>query len=46
MPYAIRKLPKKNKYRVRNIETGAVKAKSTTLPNAKKLVRLLNSMEK
>lgn len=45
MPYEIRKLPNQDKYRVRNKDTGQIKAKSTTKTNAQKLVRLLNGLE-
>jgi len=43
MPYAIRKLPKQNLYRVYNKETKAIHSYGTTLENAKKQVALLNS---
>ena len=46
MPYSIRKLPNKNLYRVRNKETGRVLSKSTTLENAKKQIRLVQSIDK
>lgn len=45
MPYTIRKLPNKNLYRLRNIDTGKVHAKGTTLENAKKQMRLLNAID-
>ena len=45
MPYEIRKLPNTNMYRVRNKETGAIKASATTKQNAQRQVRLLNSLE-
>mgnify|MGYP006267441571 CR=1 FL=1 len=41
MPYQIRKLPRKNCYRVTNRITKRVLAKCSTLENAKKQVRLL-----
>jgi hypothetical protein len=41
MPYAIRKIKNKDRYRVINKDTGQVKAKTTTLTKAKKQVRLL-----
>lgn len=46
MPYKIRKLPNKNKYRVYNSDTGVIHAHSTTLENAKSQVRLLYMIEK
>lgn len=46
MPYEIRKLPNTKFYRVRNKETGAIKASATTKQNALRQVRLLNSLEK
>ena len=46
MPYTIRKLPNQNKYRVKNKETGKIFSHHTTLSNAKKQVRLLESLEK
>lgn len=42
MPYKIRKLPNKNKYRVYNVETKEVFAKGTTKDKAEKQVRYLN----
>lgn len=44
MPYNIRKLPNKNLYRVYNMETKEIKAKSTTLEKAKAMIRLLNAI--
>ena len=44
MPYSIRKLPNKNLYRVRQLNTGQVKAKATTLKKAQAQVRLLHMM--
>ena len=44
MPYSIRKLPGKNKYRVKQIKTGKIVAKSTTLKKAHAQVRLLQSL--
>jgi len=46
MPYLIRKLPNKNRYRVINAETGQIKAKSTSLKKAKAQVRFLLSRER
>jgi hypothetical protein len=46
MPYKIRKLPNKNKYRVYNSDTGVIHAHSTTLENAKSQLRLLYMIEK
>jgi hypothetical protein len=43
MPYVIRKLPKKDEYKVYNKETKVVHSKHTTLANAKAQVRLLES---
>ena len=42
MPYSIRKLPGKNKYRVRQMNTGKIVAKGTTLDKAKAQIRFLN----
>jgi len=44
MPYKIRKLPNKEKYRVYNSETKEIKAYGTSLKNAKSMVRLLNAI--
>jgi len=41
MPYKIRKLPKKNEYRVYNPETKEIHSYHTSLDNAEKQVRLL-----
>jgi hypothetical protein len=46
MPYLIRKLPNKNRYKVTNKETGRVIAYNTTLKKAKAQVRLLQSRER
>lgn len=46
MPWKIRKLPNKNRFRVYNAETGEIHAKGTSLENAKKQVRLLYLVEK
>ena len=46
MPYEIRKLPQKKLYRVRNKETGEIKANATTRANAQRQIRLLNAIEK
>ena len=44
MPYSIRKLPLRNLYRVRNTETGEIKANATTKQKAEAMVRLLNAV--
>ena len=44
MPYKIRKLPNKDKYRVYNPITKHVHAKSTTKKKAEMQMALLNSM--
>lgn len=41
MPYSIRKLPGKKLYRVRQMNTGKVLAKGTTLKKAQAQIRLL-----
>ncbi len=41
MPYSIRKLPGKNKYRVTQTNTGEIRAKGTSLKKAQAQVRLL-----
>jgi hypothetical protein len=41
MPYAIRKLPNKNLYKVYSIDTGAIHSHATTLENARKQLRIL-----
>lgn len=46
MPYAIRKLPNKDLYRVRNKETGKIYAYGTTKDKAEKQVRLLYLRER
>lgn len=46
MPYDIHKLPNSKLYRVRNQETGEIKASATTRQNAYRQVRLLKSLEK
>jgi hypothetical protein len=46
MPYKIRKLPNKNKYRVYNSNTGEIHAHSTSLENAKSQLRLLYMIER
>jgi len=46
MPYLIRKLPNKDLYRVRNTESGKIHSYGTSLTNAKRQVRLLESMKK
>ena len=45
MPFAIRKLPNRNCYRIRNTETGRIYAKCSTLSNAKAQLRLLRGIE-
>ena len=44
MPYTIRKLPKKNLYRVTSKDSGKVVSKGTTLEKAKSQVRLLYAL--
>ena len=44
MPFTIRKLPKKNLYRVTSTKTGEVKSYGTTLKKAKAQVRLMYMM--
>ena len=44
MPYKIKKLPGKEKYRVYG-EDGTVKAKATTKAKAKAMIRLLNYID-
>jgi len=46
MPYSIRKLPGKEKYRVRQMNTGKIVAKGTTLKKAKAQVRLLYALNR
>ncbi len=45
MPYSIRKLPKKDLYRVYNTETKVIHSYATTLENAKKQVKLLHMVD-
>lgn len=45
MPYAIRKLPKQNAYKVYNKITKVIHSKHTTLAKAKKQVILLNMID-
>jgi len=45
MPYTMRKVPKKNCYKVYNSKTKRVFAKCTTKTNAKKQMRLLRAIE-
>jgi len=45
MPYNIRKLPNKNKYKVYNIDTGKIFSYSASLGDAEKQVRLLRSLD-
>lgn len=44
MPYTIRKLPNKNKYRVYDSK-GKILSNGSTLKNAKSQVRLLNAID-
>ena len=44
MPYAIRKVRNKDKYRVINLDTGKIYAKQTTKEKAMKQLSLLNSL--
>jgi hypothetical protein len=46
MPYSIRKLPNKNLYRVRQMNSGKIAAKGTTLKKAQAQVRLLYMMNR
>ena len=46
MPYSIRKLPGVEKYRVRQINTGKILAKGTTLQKAKAQIRLLSMINR
>lgn len=46
MPYAIRKLPNQNKWRVYNSATGKIHAEHTTKSKAIKQMRLLYMLEK
>lgn len=46
MPFAIRKLPNQNKYRVYNRETKKIYAAATTRAKAEAQVRLLYMMER
>ena len=45
MPYAIRKMPNKNCYKVFNKNTKKVFAKCTTMENAQKQLRLLRGLQ-
>lgn len=45
MPYGMRKLPKKNLYKVYNKETGRVSAKGTTKDKAERQINRLRSLE-
>jgi hypothetical protein len=45
MPYSIRKLPNSSLYRVRNIDTGEIKAKATTMKNAIRQIRYLHMID-
>lgn len=46
MPYKLRKLPNKNKWRVYNSSTGEIHAYSTTKDKAQAQLRLLRSLKK
>lgn len=46
MPYTIRKLPNKYRYKVYNSISGKVHAKNTTLKKAKRQVALLTKLSK
>lgn len=46
MPYAVRKLPNKNLYRVYNKNTGTIYSKATTKDKADAQLRLLRSVKK
>ena len=45
MPYLIRKLPNKNKYRVKDKKTGRIMSYGTSKKNAEAQVRLLMGVE-
>lgn len=45
MPYSIRKIPNKNCYQVKNIETGKIHAKCTTREKAIAQEKLLRAIE-
>ena len=45
MPYTLRKMPKKDCFRVYNRRTKKVYAKCSSLTNAKRQIRLLNAIE-
>lgn len=45
MPYKVFPIPSSNYYKVKNTETGEVKAKRTTLKRANAQVRLLEGLE-
>jgi hypothetical protein len=44
MPYAMRKLPKQDAYKVFNKDTGVIHSKHTSLENAEKQIRLLEQI--
>lgn len=46
MPIKVRKLPNKELYKVTNSITGKVYAYGTTKVNAKKVVRVINALDK
>lgn len=45
MPYTIRKMPNRECYRVRNLDTGRVMSSCTTRAKAEAQVRLLNAID-
>jgi len=45
MPYKMRKLPNKNKYRVYNSRTGEIHAYSTSKKKAEAQIRLLRGLK-
>lgn len=45
MPYGMRKLPKKDLYKVYNKETGRVASKGTTKDKAKRQIKRLKMIE-
>jgi hypothetical protein len=45
MPYTIRKMPNRNCYRVRNLDTGRVMSDCTSRAKAEAQVRLLHAID-
>lgn len=45
MPYSLRKVPRRNCYRVTNTKTNKVRAKCTSKAKAKKQMRLMYALE-